>query len=1015
MFGFRFSFDAPHYLWLLTLLVPLWWFSFRRLAQLGTTRRLFALLLRSLVIISLVLALAGLQWVWVTDRITVVYLLDQSDSIPQALRRRMLDFAIDNARRHRDAAREDRVGLIAFGREAAVEVPPFDAELPAADQVENLPFRTDATSLEAALKLAQAIMPADSQRRIVLVTDGKETLGDAAGAITRLAESGIGVDVVPVRVDRTVDTLVEKVDLPNDIRKGTPFEARVVINHDVLPGQQSTVSGRLSVTRSQGREEELLLEQPVTLGPGKNVFPVRHQIDLPAPYTYEAKFIPDDPAADAIDENNTATAFTYVRGKGRVLLIEPWDAPDSYRPFADQLRKAEIEVTIQSSNALFTSLAELQTYDAVILAGVPRTVGDTADSVTTFTDNQIDMLVRNTQQLGCGLLMIGSPEALGAGGWTGTALEAAMPVDFRIKNKQVSVVGALQIVLDASGSMQGEKLTLCKAAAVEAVKALQPFDHIGVIAFDGGVREVVPIQPVGTRTPIIAMISRIAIGGGTDLYPAMEKGFLQLRQPQVSTRHMIILTDGQTPPNDFGGLTRRMKAEGVTVSSVAIGSDADVGLLRDIASVGGGKLYQAVSPQSIPRIVMREARRISRGLIHESPTGFLPQVTMPHPVLNGIDKNLPPLTGFVMTTPKSSPLVQTLLESPVPSGQPNPILSLWQYGLGRTAVLTTDTGRRWAADWARWPGQEKILSQLVRWLMKPTGDNGEFTIATQARGGEVQVIVSALDPQGEFLNALPMTASALGPELKPVPLTMRQTAPGRYVGTFPADSTGNYFINVSPRPGAAPLAAGVTIPYSDEYRLREFNGPFLQSIAAMRPRGGQPGQWIDPETAQSAQAVETFNPFREGLISERAIRDVWPWAVLVGCYVFLADVFVRRVATRFDWLRRLRPRFAQADPRDIARLQRLDALRAKKADVAQSLDTARTTTPAAPTADTFLRQVADEALPKRIDEPLDAAPTKPVQPAGDRGKGAGAEAEKEPMSYTERLLEAKRQAKRGGG
>jgi hypothetical protein len=114
-------------------------------------------------------------------------------------------------------------------------------------------------------------------------------------------------------------------------------------------------------------------------------------------------------------------------------------------------------------------------------------------------------------------------------------------------------------------------------------------------------------------------------------------------------------------------------------------------------------------------------------------------------------------------------------------------------------------------------------------------------------------------------------------------------------------------------------------------------------------------------------------------------------------------------------LRRLRPRFAQADPRDIARLQRLDALRAKKADVAQSLDTARTTTPAAPTADTFLRQVADEALPKRIDEPLDAAPTKPVQPAGDRGKGAGAEAEKEPMSYTERLLEAKRQAKRGGG
>ena len=1006
MFGLRLDFDSPIYLTLLALLPLMWWISFRRLQSLGATRRWFAIAFRTAVVTAIVMAIAGVQVVWQTDRVTVLYLLDQSESIPEEKRAQMLEYAIENVRLHRDATREDRVGLIVFGAEAAIEIPPFADDLPATNRLDGLPGRTDATNLESALQLAKAVMPEDSRRRIVLISDGNQTTGDAATAIARLAQSGIGIDVMPVSIGKNADVLVEKIDLPTDIRRGQTFEARVVVNNFVQGERADPVVGRLNVTRQVGGEEQLLLDQQIELTPGKNVFPLTHRIDEAAPYTYTAKFIPDSADDDAITGNNTTTAYTYVRGQGRVLFIEPANSSGGYQLLVDQLRKADIEVTIQDTNSLFGSLAELQAYDAVILAGVARTSGDSVESISAFTDDQIEMLVRNTQQLGCGLLMIGGPDAFGAGGWAGTKLEEAMPVDFEIKNLKVAAVGALQLVIDSSGSMQGEKMTLCKAAAIQAVKALQPTDMIGVIAFDSEAREVVPMQKVAGRSHIAPRIARITADGGTDLFPAMEKGFFSLRKAEASTKHMIVLTDGQTPPNSFRELVTRMQQDGITVSGVAVGPDADVNLMRQIASIGGGKVYHVLSPKAIPKILMREARRVSRGLIHEDSAGFSPEITFPHTVLSGLESSPPLLNGYVMTTPKSNPLVQTVMTSPVPAGQENPLLSVWQYGLGRSAVLTTDAGQRWATSWVSWPGYEKLFEQLVRWLMRPTGDTGKFDIATRFRDGEVQVVVNALDQSDEFLNFLPMNASVLDPNMKPIPMQMRQTAPGRYVGTFLADSPGNFFVNVVPQAGTAPLTTGVSVPYSDEYRLRELNEPLLTSLAATKPRGGSAGEMLSPLGAEVLRLAQQANPFRVGLASDRSIRDVWPWAVLIACCLFLADIFTRRVAVSLGWIKTAWKAMVGAAPEPVPAIERLDTLRVAKESVAKSRETASaryepTLSPTSP------------AIASRDLQTATASGDKPRGMSSDESASAKkADFQPDSQSYTERLLAAKRNAKR---
>lgn len=1002
----KLGFDHPGYLWLLLVLPLLWWIGYGSLGALGKFRRMFALTFRTIVWIAIVFAVAGVQMVWVNDRVTVMYLLDQSESIPRTQRSEMLEYVISNVRKHREKAREDRAGIIVFGRDASIEIPPYDDDIPQLRRVESMRSRADATNLESALNLAQASMPEDTARRIVIVTDGNENVGQAKKIAARVAGSGIGIDVVPVMLSTKNEVLVEKIDIPGNLRSGQPFEARVVVNNYSDNAEKKQATGKLRVTQKVRGDVQLLLEEKITLEPGKNVFPLQHEIDQPAAYVYNAEFIPDTAREDGLSQNNQATAYTYVRGQGRVLVIQDAKREGDFDLLADVLRKNNIEVDTMRSDSLFGSIAELQPYDAVILAGVPRVSGDTSDQITSFSDAQIEMLVSNTRQLGAGLLMIGGPEAFGAGGWTGTAIEKAMPVDFKIKNSKIQAVGALALIMHASEMAQGNHWQ--KVIAKAAIEQLGPSDYGGVLHWTrggdawlwGGNQGLLEVGPY--RKAMLAKIGSMTPGDMPQFDPAMKMAAAGLARTPASVKHCLIVSDGDPSPPGNGTINSFI-SNNITISTVAVASHGRVGSqrLQSIATQTGGKYYEVSNGKALPRIFQREARRVSRPLVYEPDGGTVPQVIFPHAMLEGIDRELPNTRGFVLTQVKDSPLAQVLIQSPKPDSPENStILAVWTYGLGRTAVLTTDAGARWASDWASWPGYEAFYSQLVRWLMRPTGDTGKFTIATQVRDGEVQVVVNALSKDDSFLNFLNMNGSVLDPDLKPVSLRMRQTAPGRYIGTFPATKTGSYFVNVIPGPKSAPLSVGVTIPYSEEFRIRETNQALISELASVKPAGGETGEVTAPLGASPDENPESRNAFRGGLSLARSIRDAWPWFVLAGCCVFLGDIFVRRVAINFDWIgvaiKKIR---GMPDAKDATTTARLDALKKNKELLDEELQRRRTSVRFEPT------QLPDEndaggwnADVK--DSKQTISETKKLAPDPD-----------EP-SYTERLLAAKRKARK---
>lgn len=1018
MFDYSLSVLSPYYLLLLLLAPVLWIASFHSLSGLGSTRRIMALAFRTLVLLLIVLALADVQLVRSSDRLTTIYLIDQSRSIPEAQRRAMVEY-VNRAIAQQRVGR-DRAGVIVFGGNAAIEIPPFDdlvqitPGLDAARQID--PQYTD---LAAAIKLAMASFPEDAAKRIVIVTDGNENRGNALDVARSAAEAGIGIDVLPVEYDYASEVLVESLTMPPDVRKDQPFDLRVVLNNTAQATDEDDghVTGRLIISQTiDGRTEVLNPDnanQKITLKPGKSVFTIRQQIAQPNFYKFEARFVPDDPRFDPIADNNEATALVHVAGAARVLLIESEDPMlrGEHDFFVDHLRRQNLEVTVLPANQSFNSLAELQQYDSVILANVPR---------EQFDEERIKILVRNVHDTGGGLVMLGGSNSFGAGGWANTPLEEAMPVDFHIKAAQVVPKGALALIMHASEMDMGNHWQ--KVIAKEAVKALGQQDLCGVLHWLGNDqwlwKHPIGLMPVGAnRNMMLQRIDQMVPGDMPQFDPAMQMAVKAFKPIDAAIKHMIIISDGD-PAEPANSTLAALKNLKVTVTTVAVGSHGILGnqIMQKIATTTGGKYYVVQNANTLPKIFQQEARRVARPLIYENKeTPFSPRVVYETELVRGfpINTELPPITGYVMTTVKDNKLVEVAMTAPLPAGQATEanrtILAHWRYGLGKSVAFTTDVGQRWATSWANSEIYDKLMSQLVRGSMRPTGDTGKYTVATRVENGQVKVIVTAMNQENEFLNfqSMAMTVIRPGPEAKAETIKLEQDAPGRYVGTFQADDTGSYIMAVVPGVGEAPIRTGIDVPYSDEFRVQETNQALIESLAALEPRGGQKGLVIQNirETGEMDGLLEAVDTYRHTLAKATSSQDAWYWMVFAAGLVFFADVFNRRVTVEFGWVPPLAARAYAAlmrrkpPPKSTEFMERL---KSSKASVDERIASTRASARYEPTAD-------PAAYEKAVEEA--SAPTGPSEvkpPPRPASGGLSPIADKEPESYTERLLKAKR-------
>src|SRR5262245_8438174 len=314
--NWSFSTGNPWWLILIPLVLPpLIWWSYRSLAGLGPVRRTLAIGFRAVVITLIILALAELQTVWKSDRLATIFLLDVSNSVPADQQKLALEYITEASKKR---WKNDLAGMVVFGKEPRVEVPPAPSELNLIGYESMVDHEN--TDLGAAVKLALASFPEDTARRIVVLSDGNENRGNLFEQGLTAKTLGVEVDVLPIEYSYDSEVLVEKVMIPPDVKKGETVNINVVIR------ASEPTSGTLQIFQkadnyrapAAGNEQPV----PVQLERGINVRTLQQLITEPNFYTFSAEFIPDKGSGDKRAINNIAEGFTHARGKAQVLLIE---------------------------------------------------------------------------------------------------------------------------------------------------------------------------------------------------------------------------------------------------------------------------------------------------------------------------------------------------------------------------------------------------------------------------------------------------------------------------------------------------------------------------------------------------------------------------------------------------------------------------------------------------------------------------------------------------------------------
>jgi uncharacterized membrane protein len=548
--------------------------------------------------------------------------------------------------------------------------------------------------------------------------------------------------------------------------------------------------------------------------------------------------------------------------------------PGQARALASALRTQYIDVQVVQPERIPKDVAGLEKYDGVILSNV---------SSLKLTRKQMESIRDYVRDQGGGLLMVGGEDSFGLGGYYRTPVEEALPVTMEVKQKIEIPSLAVVLSVDRSGSMamttSGEKITkldIAKEAAHLVVDLLDERNEVGVMSWDTEFLWDAPVRSARDKQAIHNAISTVKAGGGTDGYPALKESYQVLFERPALLKHVIFLSDGQMTRGDFQGLIRRMAKDKITVSTVAIGKDADVQLMFDVAKWGRGRFYYTEDDSTIPRIFTLETQLASKSSLIEQP--FRAALASPaHEAIQEIDwKSSPPLGGYVATTLKGT------ADMVLMTHQEDPLLATWRYGLGRSAAFTSDAKAKWALLWMRWNGFNKFWSQLVRWTLR-SGTRSD-TVASVARVDETgEVLVDAVDSKGEFINFLDSQVGVVSPDKQRNVVELEQVAPGRYRGRFPASQEGVYLVGMAQRRGEQMMGsqlAGLVVPYSQEFRDLGVDEAFLRELSELT--GG--GPLAAPKDA-----------FLQARRRSRLALDLWPWLVGAVAVMMIPEIALRRV------------------------------------------------------------------------------------------------------------------------
>lgn len=821
-----------------------------------------ALRLASFVALVFVLAGFGFNSKTAAKRVEVIALVDESRSIAP-------DQAVWMRREVRDVASalspRDRLGIVVFGRDPRLASPLGDPRLVPFD---GAALDRGATDIAAALSAGSSLFSPGAEKRIVLLSDGDQTVGDAIGQIPAMLESGVRVYPIVTPPSSTERIALTTFEGPSAVWADRQFAFRLSI--------ESEAPGPAEVAVELQRNTALLGRESVTVHPGLNRFSLPYRMTTPGAYLMNAKLMAPQPL---VALNSQVETPITVRSAPRVLLV----ATNPSQSIMRALKVRRYRVDIISPRSLWVDAHDYLRYQAVIISDA---------SAATLSAGAQAALSLYVGDFGGGLIVTG--ETLRDAHFAGSALEKILPTKFTPQPPPPTREPiAVYLLIDRSNSMSydsrypavrdHQRIRYAKEAAIALLRQLDDTDYAGVIAFDSQPYVLSSLQPLGTdRKELENRIERLEPGGGTDFKEALEVAEREMLASGIPVRMVILLTDGDTnrPYHDHDQLIRNYAREQIPVSTIRIGPDlANLRLLQDFAHATGGSFYRVQDIEKLPLLMVgltREAMNRRRSRLR---TQLLPGA--PSAILTGIDPaKIPPIDYYALAAPKDGAGVPlSVARGQTPS---TPLLAAWQYGLGRSAILAIDPDSLASLSWIRWERYAEFWSQLVAWTMRQ-GDPGEFTIrVTTSPEGGTRIEAEKADNS----PTRPLSVRVTGPG-RAMDVAMTQVNASIYradVGPLPR---GTYRATLMTKAGDIEnvllerefASAGAVNPDAAELRLRPPDIDLMRRIAVTT------GGALDATPAKIAKATGAIVTVH---------KSAEPYVLPLAIIFFLGEVLVRR-------------------------------------------------------------------------------------------------------------------------
>ena len=588
-----------------------------------------------------------------------------------------------------------KMGVVCFGKDHAI-LTEMGGEF---TSVKDARLDDSATDIASALDYTATLFDSDVIKRIVIISDGKQTgpdtsVGKLINSIEAIYAENIYIDAI--YLDNNISENVSEVQI-----SGVDYTRSTYVNHESAAEvliQSSTDTHALAVLSANGEKVDT---RALTLKRGYNI--VNFDLDTSAAGVcdYKITLVADE---DNTSANNFYDFTQTVAGKLNVLLVSELDS-DLERARELYGKSAVIDAYIRDRNVP-CSVEDLCKYDEIVLSNVDVRKLNNFSSFIDGIDKVVSVFGKSLVTMGDLCIQNKTDEVL-------KQLQDMLPVKYGNNDDEPKLY---TIVIDTSRSMQNfGRLPIAKESAYYLIDMLNEKDYICIVNFWGKYNMVQSPTELTDKEAVKTIIRNIDPYQGTLIGNAMHTVRDELSNWAFEDKQIMLISDGLSyslENDDPVEETQALYDMGVITSVIhPAAREEGEATLRSIAEVGGGGYYEIAHMEDLEDVMFSEiADDLTESVIEkQTPVSIDKKYDK---VLEGIS-SIPDVHGFMYAKKKGSAVTVLTVEHKKSEKvtETLPLYSYWDYGNGRVSTLTTSLSGEWTKDWQNNSG-ETLLSNI---------------------------------------------------------------------------------------------------------------------------------------------------------------------------------------------------------------------------------------------------------------------------------------------------------------